>query len=187
MIGKKIYSSVVALSVGMSGCYGSHKDFVRDQDSVLSVRVLDDEFEKGFQNFYNSSPLEQKILGSVVVGNAPCPPYLPNCGKKKEEEKTNEKEEVLRGRSPYENGSSGRSGPSTPAPSATVAKSTWPYWVAIGGGALAIAFGYDMTKATACFDCKSSADVKKPLEPIGYVFMVGGGLLVVGGIIGLAK
>ncbi len=110
MLNKKLYSTVVALSVGMSGCYGSQSGVLRGQDSLLQHADFPTEFQTGFERFYHAGSLEHKILGGIADKTGPCPPYLPNC-KKKEEKKNTDEDEVFRESSPY------RSSPAAPSSS----------------------------------------------------------------------
>ncbi len=101
----KIGSSLVALAVGMSGCYGYQGSVLRDVDSVSSLQSSREIFERGFSDFYTTpvDSLEQRVSPFGFMAAGPCPPYLPNCGKKKDEPaKNNEDEgdEVFRGRNP---------------------------------------------------------------------------------------
>ena len=126
MLNKKLYSTVVALSVGMSGCYGYQGRVLQDTDSVLSMPLSNDVFERGFKDFYTAptDSLEQRVLPFGVIGSGPCPPYLPNCGKKKEEKKdpTEEEDEVFRGGNPPQRNESSGSSNSASENSSAVSK-----------------------------------------------------------------
>ncbi len=184
----KLYSGVVALSVGLSGCYGSQGGVLRDQDFVLQRRLFDTdshtEFQNGFKSFYHADSLEQKLFSSKMIGSGPCPPYLPNCGKKKDEKKNNDEDEVFRENLPS------RSSPSVPSSESSPVSSEKSHasdWLMIVGGGLGLYTGYRYA-AVSNTCSKHNLECGKGLATgFGYVLITGGVGLVLLGISRLVK
>ncbi|GEM_PF-2991328 len=176
----KLYSSVVALSVGLSGCYGAQSGVLRGQDSLLQDRLLDSEFPSGFQTgferFYHAGSLEHKLIGSIADKSGPCPPYLPNCPKKKEEKKNTDEDDVMRESSPY------RSSPAAPSSEKPVVSSKGCGTTCVTTGYIVSGVGLLLLGAALMSSKTYGTDIKSDNYSNSEGVVIVGGIALLGGL-----